>query len=81
MTQPTMEPIHPGEILMLDYLESLGITQHRVTVAIGVPPRHNSGYRQRVADSASHQLIARFPKSQPDQLVEERPFPKLRTRG
>ena len=39
MTTPTMEPIHPGEILMLDYLEPLGITQHRVTVAIGVPPR------------------------------------------
>ena len=37
MTTPTMEPIHPGEVLMLDYLEPLGVTQHRVAVAIGVP--------------------------------------------
>lgn len=36
---PTMQPIHPGEILMLEYLEPLGVTQHRVAVAIGVPPR------------------------------------------
>ena len=43
MTTPTMEPIHPGEILMLDYLEPLGITQHRVAVAIGVPPRRGAG--------------------------------------
>jgi addiction module HigA family antidote len=39
MTTSTMEPIHPGEVLMLEYLEPLGITQHRVAVAIGVPPR------------------------------------------
>lgn len=34
-----MDPIHPGEILMLEYLEPLGVSQHRVAVAIGVPPR------------------------------------------
>lgn len=38
-SQPTMAPIHPGEILMLEYLEPLGISQHRVAIAIGVPPR------------------------------------------
>ncbi|MGH9918385.1 MAG: HigA family addiction module antitoxin [Nitrososphaerales archaeon] len=32
-------PIHPGEILFLEYLEPLGITQHRLAIAIGVPPR------------------------------------------
>ena len=56
MTQPTMEPIHPGEILMLDYLEPLGITQHRVAVAIGVPPRRINeivhGKRGITADTA-----------------------------
>lgn len=36
---PTMAPIHPGEILVLEYIEPLGITQHRVAIAIGVPPR------------------------------------------
>ncbi|MEZ5258251.1 MAG: HigA family addiction module antitoxin [Ilumatobacteraceae bacterium] len=39
MTTPSTAPIHPGEVLMLDYLEPLGVTQHRVAVAIGVPPR------------------------------------------
>lgn len=38
-SRPTMAPIHPGEILMLEYLEPLGISQHRVAIAIGVPPR------------------------------------------
>ena len=40
MTRKTiMEPVHPGEILMLEYLEPLNVTQHRLAVAIGVPPR------------------------------------------
>lgn len=40
MTPDTiMEPVHPGEILMLEYLEPLNVTQHRLAVAIGVPPR------------------------------------------
>ena len=31
--------IHPGEILMEDFIEGFGITQNRLAVAIGVPPR------------------------------------------
>ena len=38
-TDAIMPPIHPGEILMLEYLEPLNVTQHRLAVAIGVPPR------------------------------------------
>lgn len=34
-----MSPIHPGEVLMQEYLEPLEITQHRLAVAIDVPPR------------------------------------------
>ena len=34
-----IDPIHPGEVLMEDFIEGFGITQHRVAVAIGVPPR------------------------------------------
>lgn len=45
----SMAPVHPGEILAEEYLTPLGITQHKVAVAIGVPPRrineivHGSG--------------------------------------
>lgn len=56
MSPRTMEPIHPGEVLMLDYLEPLGVTQHRVAVAIGVPPRRINeivhGKRGITADTA-----------------------------
>lgn len=34
-----IEPIHPGEILMEDFIKGFGITQSRLAVAIGVPPR------------------------------------------
>jgi len=56
VTALTTDPIHPGEILMLEYIEPLGITQHRVAVAIGVPPRRINeivhGKRGITADTA-----------------------------
>ena len=52
----TMKPIHPGEVLMLDFLEPLGVTQHRLAVSIGVPPRRINeivhGKRRISADTA-----------------------------
>lgn len=38
-TDTIMDPIHPGEILAEDYLTPLGITQHKLAIAISVPPR------------------------------------------
>ena len=32
-------PIHPGEILMEEFLVPMGVTQNRLAVSIGVPPR------------------------------------------
>lgn len=32
-------PIHPGEILLEEFLGPLGISQYRLAQAIGVPPR------------------------------------------
>ncbi len=37
-TDSIMSPIHPGEVLMLEYLEPLKVTQHRLAVATCVPP-------------------------------------------
>ncbi|MHA6620171.1 HigA family addiction module antitoxin [Pseudonocardia sp. DLS-67] len=49
-------PVHPGEVLMEDFIEPLGITQHRVAVAIEVPPRRINeivhGKRRITADTA-----------------------------
>lgn len=32
-------PVHPGEVLQEDFLDGWGITQHKLAVDIGVPPR------------------------------------------
>lgn len=49
-------PIHPGEVLMEEFLEPLGVTQHRLAVSIGVPPRRINeivhGKRRITADTA-----------------------------
>jgi addiction module HigA family antidote len=51
-----MAPIHPGEILAEEFLTPLGITQHKLAVAIGVPPRRINeivhGTRRITADTA-----------------------------
>lgn len=57
MSTPTsMPPIHPGEILSEEFLTPLGLTQHRLAVAIGVPPRRINeivhGKRRISADTA-----------------------------
>lgn len=56
-TEPDLiEPIHPGEILMEDFIEGFGITQNKLAVSIGVPPRRINeivhGKRGITADTA-----------------------------
>lgn len=55
-------PIHSGEVLLLDFLEPLGVTQHRLAILIDVPPRRINeivhGERRISADTALR--LARF---------------------
>ena len=55
MNQP-IDPIHPGEVLLEDFLLPLGVTQHHVAVSIGVPPRRINeivhGKRRITADTS-----------------------------
>jgi addiction module HigA family antidote len=60
--------VHPGEVLLYDFMEPLGVTQHRLAVTIGVPPRrineivhHKRGI---TADTALR--LARFFGTTPD---------------
>jgi addiction module HigA family antidote len=39
MERKIMAPVHPGEILMKEFLEPMGITQYRIAKAINVPGR------------------------------------------
>ncbi len=55
-TTEKMEPIHPGEVLMEDFIKGFGITQNKLAVAVGVPPRRINeivhGKRGITADTA-----------------------------
>ena len=57
-TSDAITPIHPGEILAEECLAPLGVTQHRLAVAIGAPPRRINeiahGTRRISADTALH---------------------------
>ena len=56
MPEKLYPPIHPGEVLMEDFIEGFGITQHKLAVSIGVPPRRINeivhGKRAISADTA-----------------------------
>jgi len=39
MSAKKLPPVHPGEILMEEYLEPMGISQYRLAKEISVPPR------------------------------------------
>ena len=56
MTPRKLTPIHPGEVLLADFLEPLGVSQYRLAHDISVPPRRINeivhGKRAITADTA-----------------------------
>lgn len=62
MEQMTLDPIHPGVILLEEFLEPFGISQYRLAKSISVPPRRINeivhGKRSITADTALR--LARF---------------------
>ena len=56
MATRKMAPIHPGEVLLEDFLAPLGISQYRLALDISVPPRRINeivhGKRGITADTA-----------------------------
>jgi antitoxin HigA-1 len=57
-----MAPVHPGEILLEEFLEPLGVSQYHLAKEIGVPARRINeivhGQRRISADTALR--LARF---------------------
>lgn len=51
-----MKPLHPGEILVEEFLKPMGLSQNRLALAIKVPPRRINeivlGKRRITADTA-----------------------------
>lgn len=56
MKTKKMAPIHPGEILLEEFLKPMGISQYRLAKDISVPPRRINeivqGKRSITADTA-----------------------------
>jgi len=56
VTKRDFPPIHPGEILLTEFLEPMGISQYRLAKSIGVTPRRINeiihGRRAITADTA-----------------------------
>lgn len=62
MPRKPLSPVHPGEILLEEYLTPLGLTQYRLARSLSVPPRRINeivhGTRAVTADTALR--LARF---------------------
>ena len=56
MSEEKLPPIHPGEILLEEFLQPMGISQYRLAKDISVPPRRINeivhGKRSITADTA-----------------------------
>jgi addiction module HigA family antidote len=62
MAEEKLKPIHPGEVLLEEFLKPMGLSQNRVALDIGVPTRRINeivlGKRRITADTALR--LARF---------------------
>ena len=62
MASKTESPVHPGEILLEEFLKPFGMSQYRLAKGISVPPRRINeivhGKRSVTADTALR--LARF---------------------
>lgn len=56
MSDKKLTPIHPGEVLLEEFLKPMGLSQNRLAIAIGVPARRINeivlGKRRVSADTA-----------------------------
>ncbi|OGO41090.1 MAG: addiction module antidote protein, HigA family [Chloroflexi bacterium RBG_16_58_14] len=56
MTEETLHPIHPGEVLLEEFLKPMGLSQNRLALDIGVHARRINeivlGKRRITADTA-----------------------------
>ena len=56
MAKKQLKPVHPGEVLLEEFLKPMGLSQNRLALDLGVPPRRIneivSGKRCVTADAA-----------------------------
>src|SRR3989337_619830 len=78
-----LPPVHPGEILLPDFMEPLGLSQYALARALGVTPMRVSqivrGQRAVTADTALR--LARFFGTRPGWWVDLQTFYDLEVVG
>ena len=56
MAKKDLKPVHPGEVLLEEFLKPMSLSQNRLALNIGVPPRRINeivlGKRSITADTA-----------------------------
>lgn len=56
MAKKKLHPIHPGEVLLEEFLKPMGLSQNRLALDVAVPPRRINeivlGKRRVTADTA-----------------------------
>ena len=68
MGKKKLQPVHAGEVLLEEFLKPLGLSQNRVAINIGVPPRRiNEIILQKRRITADTDLrLARFFGTSPE---------------
>jgi addiction module HigA family antidote len=68
MPRQKLHPVHPGEVLLEEFLKPLALSQNRVAIAMGVPARRINeivlGKRSVSADTALR--LARYFNTSPE---------------
>ena len=68
MSEEKMAPVHPGEVLLEEFLRPLGLSQHRLALDLGVDPRRINeivlGKRSVTANTALR--LARYFETSPE---------------
>ena len=63
MTTDKLAPVHPGEVLFEEFLKPFGLSQNRLALNIGVPPRRINeivlGKRRVTAETALRLVMAK----------------------
>lgn len=64
----TMRPIHPGEILLEEFMDPMGLTEATLAGVLHLEPRYVSGivHRQRSISPAAAQQLASYFDTTPE---------------
>jgi antitoxin HigA-1 len=62
MAKSRLNPVHPGEVLVEEFLKPMGLSQNRVAIAIGVPARriNEIALRKRAMTADTALRLARY---------------------